>query len=135
METPVIEALTAKKVDFVHDCSLEGSNYNGSSFPLRADFRFKKYPIIIETDGKQHFKHNVGGRDNLNYTIERDLHKNKWCKEHEYILIRVTSSPTKEWGTEKHITLKELLDLIEKHITENGIVDVKAFKPYDFNKE
>lgn len=135
METPVIEALTAKKVDFDHDCSLEGSNYNGSSYPLRADFRFKKYPIIIETDGQQHFKPNVGGRDDLNYTIERDLHKNKWCKEHGYILIRVTSSPTHEWGTEKHITLKELLDLIENYIAEDGVVNVEEFKKYDFNKE
>ena len=133
LETPVIDILTKKQVDFDHDRGLEGSNFNGSRVPLRADFRFKKYPIIIETDGKQHFKE--AHEHDFSDIYARDLHKNKWCKEHGYILIRVTSSSTHEWGTEKHITLKELLDLIEKYITEDGIVDVDVFRKYDFNRE
>lgn len=139
MERPVYNALSKKSVLFKYDKALEGCFYNRENViqkhPLRADFRLEKYPIILETDGRQHH-FPMGGREaEIKEIQERDEIKNKWCKEHGYILIRVTSSPTHEWGTEKHITLKELLDLIEKCITEDGVVDIEAFQPYDFNRD
>jgi len=138
MEKPVFDVLTEKKVDFDNEIGLKGCYYYRENMiqihPLRADFKFKNYPIIIETDGRQHFIVTYG-EDELKEIQERDEIKNKWCKEHGYILIRVTSSPTHEWGTERHITLKELLDLIEKYITEDGVVDIEAFRPYDFNRD
>ena len=132
LENPVIDILNKKHVAFKHDKGLEGSNFNESRVPLRADFRFSKYPIIIETDGKQHFKEAC--EHDFSDIHERDLHKNKWCKEHGYILIRATSSPTHEWGTERHITLAKLLELIQTGISDAGVVDIEIFRPYDFNR-
>ena len=138
MEKPVYNILKEKKVMFKYDKTLEGCYYPRENeiqrHFLRADFRFEKYPLIIETDGRQHFEA-LHGEEEFKEIQERDAIKNKWCKEHGYILIRVTSSPTHEWGTERHITLKELLDLIEKYITEDGVVDIEAFQPYDFNRD
>lgn len=134
MEVPVIEILDKKKVNYLHDKALKDSNYKGSKYPLRADFQFLDYPLIIETDGQQHFTSRIGGINDYKYTVERDLHKNKYCKEHNICLIRVTSSPTKKWGTEKHIILSQLINLIERGISDDGIIDMNVFTPYDYNK-
>ena len=133
-EAVIMSALDKKGVEYYHDKALEGSNYNGSNQPLRADFRFKDYPIVIETDGKQHFVA-VEGLSNHEETKARDKHKNKYCKERGLILIRITSSPTKEWGSEKHLTLEEGLKLINEGISSTGEVNLDLFRQYDFNRE
>ena len=137
MEKPVIDALKNKKINFKHNVALEGSNYNGSSHPLRVDFIIEtdKGKLAIETDGVQHFT-SIYGEDELKYIQEHDRHKDKILKEKGYILIRVTSSPTKEWGFKNHITLKELLDLIEIGIdSKTGEINFELFRKYDFNRE
>ena len=136
MERPVLSALYKKNIIPKHNKALDGSNYNGSSKPLRVDFIIEtpKGILAIETDGEQHF-HSVYGEEALKSQQERDKHKDKILKEKGYILIRVTSSPTHKWGTEKHITLAELLHLIEIGIDENGNVNLDIFRPYDFNLE
>lgn len=136
MERPVLEILSKKNIMPIHNKALEGSYYNGSRRPLRLDFLIKTNAgnLVIETDGQQHFLP-VYGENALMLQKERDSYKNKILKEKSYILVRVTSSPTKEWGTEKHITLSELLHLIEIGIDENGNVNLDVFRPYDFNRE
>ena len=136
LEKPILEALHKKGILPVHDKALDGSNYKGSSRPLRVDFIIETCDgkLAVEADGEQHF-HSVYGEDTLKFQQEKDRHKDKILKERGYILIRVTSSPTKEWGTEKHITLAELLHLIEIGIDEYGNVNLDVFRPYDFNRE
>jgi len=137
MEKPVINILERKGIVYKHNKWLEGSNFNNSIRPLKPDFIIEtnKGKLCIETDGKQHFTP-IYGEEHLKAQQERDKYKNKFLKEQGYILIRVTSSPTKEWGTKKHITLAELLNLIEIGInSETKEIDFELFKKYDFNRE
>ena len=137
LEKPILEALHKKGIKPLHDTGLEGSNYNGSSRPLRVDFIIEtlKGKLAIEADGIQHFN-NSYNVEQLKVQQARDRYKDKILKERGYILIRVTSSPTKEWGFKNHITLKELLNLIEIGIdSKTGEIDFELFKQYDFNRE
>lgn len=133
-EVAVIKALDKKGILYEHNRKLEGTNYNGGRLPLRADFRFKNYPIVIETDGIQHFSPVVYGIKHYTETVERDKIKNEYCKNNNIILIRITSSPTKEWGTDRHKTLEELLQLLDEAVVD-GVVNVDMFRQFDFNKE
>lgn len=138
MEKPVVKALKKKGIDYLYNTSLKGCNYNGSPKELTVDFIIEtpKGKLAIETDGKQHFKEWHHGKKQLKYIQEKDRYKDKYLKEHGYILIRVTSSPTKEWGFKNHITLKELLDLIEIGIdSETKEVNFDLFRQYDFNRD
>ena len=136
MEKPVIDFFIKNKIDYEHNKPLKGSNFNGSRMPLFLDFVISTNEgnLVIETDGRQHFIP-MHGEENLKIIQARDRHKDKILKEQGYILIRVTSSPTKEWGFKNHITLKELLHLIEIGVDENGNVNLDVFRPYDFNRE
>ena len=134
MEKPVLEYLNKKVIKPIHDKGLTGCLYNG--YTLRFDFiiKVKNKILIIETDGLHHFiaRH---GEEAFIAQKERDTFKNKFCKDNNIILIRVTSSHTRKWGTPKHITLKELFDLINIGISDNGEVNLEVFRPYDFNRE
>ena len=132
LEAPVINALNSKNVEYFHNKGLKGCYYNGSSHPLRPDFRFKKYPIIIECDGATHF-HPVYGKDSLEKTKEKDKFKNEYYKKKGYILLRVTA--ISELLSSKYITLTKLFELIEIGIDDNGNVNLEVFRPYDFNRE
>lgn len=134
MEKPVAEALRKKKVKFIHNKKLEGCVYK--RYCLRPDFRIEENGIklVIECDGKQH-NCPIHGEEALRDQQAKDRCKDKFLKEHGYILIRVTSSLKKEWGTERHITLPELMKLIEEGIDENGNINIEVFRPYDFNRE
>lgn len=135
LETPIIDALDKKHVEYKHNLGLAGCCYNGHNYPLRPDFLFVNVPLVFEADGRQHFDPKFKGKKNYEELCAKDRCKDNYLKEHGYILIRITSSPTKEWGTEKHITLAELLYLIEIGIDENGNVNLDVFRPYDFNRE
>ena len=137
LEKPVMQALKEKNITPLYNTALKGSNYNGSTQPLKVDFIIEtsKGKLAIETDGKQHFV-SVYGEEALKLQQARDRHKDKILKERGFILIRVTSSPTKKWGFKNHITLKELLKLIETGIdSKTGEIDFELFKKYDFNRE
>jgi hypothetical protein len=112
---------------------LKGCYYKTKNHPLRADFYFD-CGLVIECDGKQHMEAVLGEDAFIEIQI-RDNIKNKYCKKNNICLIRVTSSPTKEWGTEKHITLLELFALLEKGISDKGEINMSVFLPYDFNRE
>lgn len=138
MEKPILKALKKKGIIPLHNYPLEESNYNGSKFPLRVDFIIEtpKGKLAIEADGKQHFKEWHTGKKNLKHIQEKDRYKDKILKERGYILIRVTSSPTKEWGFKNHITMRELFELIERGInSETGEIDFELFRQYDFNRD
>lgn len=139
MERPIIELLKRKGIKFLHDAGLEGSNYNGSSRPLRADFIIEtiKGKLVIETDGIQHFKccDKHGGNAELQCIQARDIHKNKYCKENGICLIRITSSPTKEWGFPNHIVMKKFFELLDESTDGDGNLNIDVFRSYDFNRE
>ena len=105
--------------------------------PLRPDFYIEteKGILWVECDGRQHYEP-IYGEDALEAQQARDRFKDNYCKENNICLIRVISSPTKEWGTEKHITLEKLLELIEIGInSETKEIDFNLFWQYDFNRE
>lgn len=135
MEEPIIKLLDSKNVIYLHDKPIEGCMSANNGF-LRFDFQIptNKGLLILETDGQQHFIQ-MRHRENLQKQQEKDATKNKFCKDNNIILIRVTSSHTRKWGTPKHITLKELFDLIDKGISANGEVNLEVFRPYDFNRD
>lgn len=133
LELKIMEVLNKKKVLYEHNKGLEGCNWNNSIVPLRPDFRFKNYPIILECGGKQHFIDKIYGKERFALDIERDKFKNQFCKENGFIMIRITSC--NKWGTKNHITIDKAINLLENEITDEGIVNVEAFKPYDFNRE
>lgn len=133
LESVVMNSLDKKEIEYKHNKGLIGSNYNGSNRPLRGDFMFEHYPVLIEVDGAQHF-FEVGGYANFIETQARDRHKDKYCKENGICLIRITSSPTKEWGMKNHLTLEEGLALFDKGIAD-GKVNMNLFWKYDFNRE
>lgn len=138
MEKPVIEALAKKNIIPVHNQPLKGCIYKTDTCPLRPDFLIERFDgkLWIECDGRQHFVDIHNNQIRFQEDQERDAIKNQYAKEHGYILIRVTSSPTKKWGTEKHITLKQLLKLIEIGIdSETGKINFELFRQYDFNRE
>ena len=130
MEKPVMEALRKKGIIPIHNKGLEGCYFNNSRFPLRPDFIIKTDygKLCIETDGKQHFKP-MYGEDMLKLQQEKDRYKDKILKEQGFIVIRVTSSSTRKWGTNRHLILQELLDLIEIGI----VINFEMFSRYDFN--
>lgn len=132
MERPVIEALENKKINYLHDTPLKDCIYN--KLPLRPDFYIEtqKGILWLECDGQQHHLP-MFGKD-LSIIQARDKFKDNYCKEHHICLIRVTSSI--KWGTEKHITLQKILELIEMGInSETGEIDFDLFWRYDFNRE
>lgn len=60
---------------------------------LRYDFYLENYKLIIEYDGEQHFNSNTKYKHfDKNYKIRRikDLLKNKYCLENNYILLRIS---------------------------------------------
>lgn len=136
MEKPVREFLDKKHISYIYNKGIKGCNFKGSRVPLKLDFLIKtnKGFLAIETDGQQHFNP-IHGENNLKDTQEKDKYKNQFLKEIGWVLIRVTSSKIKEWGTLNHITLIDLFNLFEKGTDENGNVNLDVFKPYDYNRE
>ena len=133
MERPVKEALDKKKINYDYDKRLEACVYD--KYPLRPDFYIEtnKGILWIECDGQQHFV-DVYGKDVLKEVQLRDRFKDAYCKKHNICLIRVTSST--KWGTEKHITLEKVLELIEIGIDSNiKEINFDLFWQYDFNRE
>ena len=59
---------------------------------LSFDAFLPKYNVAIEYDGEQHFKPTefFGGEEGLRRTIERDEIKNRYCKDNNIILYRIS---------------------------------------------
>lgn len=73
-----------------------------NGYRLRFDFGVFDINInllfLIEYDGKQHFEpvDLFGGEDAYIDTVERDIIKNKYCKEHNIILLRIQYTYTEQ---------------------------------------
>jgi very-short-patch-repair endonuclease len=136
LEKPIYNLLKEKNCNFKHDEILKGCYYKTPAHCLRSDFLIESdnTKLVIETDGRQHFEP-IRGEDRLQYIKTCDSIKNKYLKDNNFILIRITSSHTKEWGTDRHLTLIEGIHLINKGIDKNGHVDINIFKRYDFNRK
>jgi hypothetical protein len=84
---------------------------------LKPDFRFFDYKIIIEADGRQHFKPtSFGGyiqeaEDNFKYIQEADEIKNNFCKKFNYKMIRIKYTEIKDVLAILHYEL-ENIDII-----------------------
>ena len=136
MEKPVREFLDKKQISYIYNKGIKGCNFNESRIPLKLDFliKTKKGYLAIETDGQQHFNP-IHGEKELKETQAKDRYKDMFLKERGDLLIRVTSSKTKQWGTSNHITLLDLFNLFEKGTDKNGNVNLDVFIPYDYNRD
>lgn len=80
---------------------------------LRFDFFLPLYNCLIEYDGIQHFKfgESMGWNDEQKFIEckKRDQLKNNWCKENNFILIRIpyTDFNLIDFQYLKHLLLKE----------------------------
>ena len=135
LEKPVLNALNKKDIKLKHNLGLKNCKPNHCKYPLRPDFYIEteKGILWIECDGQQHHLP-VYGQEALKKLQNYDKFKNEYCKEHHICLIRVTSST--KWGTEKHIILQKILELIEIGIdSKTKEIDFDLFWKYDFNRE
>jgi hypothetical protein len=80
--------------DFISEFKL--SNIITSARLCKFDAYSRKYNLVIEYDGEQHFRPvRFGGisqeEANINYILqqERDIYKNNFCKEHKINIIRI----------------------------------------------
>lgn len=59
-------------------------------FPLRFDFYFPQFNLIIEYDGRQHFEPNNKFKlKSFLQTVNNDFIKNSYCRDNNIILIRI----------------------------------------------
>jgi len=85
--------------------------------PLRPDFRFFDYKIIIEADGRQHFNPvTFGGiskelsKEQFNLTQESDKIKDNFCKKYGYKMIRISFKDIKDVLSILHYELENVID-------------------------
>jgi very-short-patch-repair endonuclease/uncharacterized protein YozE (UPF0346 family) len=83
----IIDFLNKKQIPFVREKKLF-KNPKTKRY-LRADFFLPDYNVIIEYDGKQHYKKMFNNSEKLLKQQERDLLKNNWCKENNIKLLRI----------------------------------------------
>jgi len=91
-EEAIIAILSSNNINFEYQKSFKDcfSKYNNTKYYF--DFYLPDYNILIEYDGKQHFKYNNTGwnnKENFEKTQQRDLYKNQWCEIHNIPLIRI----------------------------------------------
>ena len=92
-EQKIKEFLDYKSINYIHDKScLEWLINPKTSYKLRPDFYLPDYNLVIEYDGRQHFKSdkNTGWGDSFEKVKERDLLKEKLCREHNVDIIRLS---------------------------------------------
>ena len=79
----IANILTKNNITFERQKIFDECKYSNGYSP-RFDF-FIENSYIIEYDGIQHFEE----KDFFHQDIEKDLFKDKWCKEHNIPLIRI----------------------------------------------
>jgi len=103
-------------IDYIHNSTFPELTLYSSKF-LRFDFRLINHKIIIEFDGRQHFKPiNFGGISkeqalkNFEDQQVSDRIKDEFCKKFEYKMIRISY---KQFPEILSILHKELLDILQ----------------------
>jgi len=84
---------------------------------LRPDFRFLDHKIIIEADGKQHFKPQTFGgvsseraKEFFKLTQEYDKIKNNFCEKYGYKMIRISYKDIKDVLSILHSELDKIIN-------------------------
>lgn len=96
-EEEIAKILTDNSIQFITQYRFDDfvSEYN--NIPYRFDFAIfinNQLSYIIEFDGEQHFYYQESGsswntKENHEHTVELDIKKNNYCKEHNIPLIRI----------------------------------------------
>jgi very-short-patch-repair endonuclease len=87
-ENRIDRYLIRKNIEFIwqkrfRDCR--------DKMPLPFDFYVPKYNLIIEFDGEQHHKETIKyGKESFEKTQRHDVIKNKYCKDNDINIIRLT---------------------------------------------
>lgn len=76
-------------IDYISQKSFDGF-LSPNKFPYRYDFYLPKYNILIEYDGIQHKTGEFMGKDNTKNIFLSDSEKNRYAKENNIKLIRLT---------------------------------------------
>lgn len=112
-EYQVAKWLDENDIEYIEQYSNETCKFKQK---LRFDFLLPKFNIIIEYDGKQHFKEVKHFHDSLDSRILKDKIKNKWAKDNGYKMIRI---PYKKIKKISEILNKEI-KIIEEYESKNA---------------
>ena len=109
-EEKIAEILRENNIEFERQKSFNSCRYKDTFAKAKFDFYIPSYNCLIEYDGIQHFyPRNFGGCSkeqalkNFEKVKDHDLYKNKWCKENNIILIRIS------YKNKDNLTIKDLL--------------------------
>lgn len=98
-ERKIADWLDSKNIHYIREKSFQDCINPITKMKLRFDFYLKKYNLLIEYDGAQHFKHFDFGyldksKEYLKKQMEklqyRDQLKNKYCKDKNINLLRIS---------------------------------------------
>lgn len=87
-EAKIISLLIDNNITFEQQKSFDSCRNPKTNALLKFDF-YVNNQYLIEFDGKQHFEELNNHWENLNTIQERDMIKNKWCKQNNIPLIRI----------------------------------------------
>ena len=88
-ELKISQLLTENNIPFETEKSFEDCRSPKTNYPLRFDF-YVDNKYLIEYDGRQHTQSDGGWGEDIKKIQDRDEYKNKWCKEHNIPLIRIS---------------------------------------------
>lgn len=99
--------LEKTNINYIREKTFEDCSNNKK---LRFDFYLPEKSIIVEYDGKHHYKPIdwFGGEYTLNKMIISDNIKNEYCSENNIKLIRIP-----------YTQLKNIVDILKKELTDN----------------
>lgn len=109
-EAKIKSILLNNSIEFKTQKTFDSCRFSSTKALAKFDFYLPSLNILIEYDGKQHFKANNSGwntEENLKQTQERDAYKTQWCKDNNIPLIRI---PYTDYTK---LTAEYLLDLIK----------------------
>lgn len=101
----IIEILNENKIDFIREFKLFKNPKTGKY--LIADFYLEKFNLVIEYDGKQHFKPMFNDIEKLEKQKERDMIKNNLLEENNFEYIRIPYTVNKKADI-KNVILRKI---------------------------
>ena len=103
-ENLIDEYLSNKKIEYIRQKTFDGCANKGL---LKFDFYVPKINLAIEYDGEQHFKpvEQFGGEDAFVLLKENDRIKNRFCKENNINLLRIS-----------YKDIKKISEIIDKYL-------------------
>ena len=96
-EEEIAKILTDNQIQFITQYRFDDFVAEYNNIPYRFDFAIfinNQLSYIIEFDGEQHFYYQESGsswntKESHERTVELDIKKNNYCKEHNIPLIRI----------------------------------------------